>query len=102
MAPKGEPKRRVKLSNPRGDTGKISNNIEPIRGNPNEHIYIYLFIYLFIQDIYINFISKTICMIIYFKNIYLSLVVLYFLTKATIFQNFIKFLLIFVKPFPKP
>ena len=27
MAPKGEPKRRVKLSNPRGDTGKISNNI---------------------------------------------------------------------------
>ena len=27
MAPKGEPNRRVKLSNPRGDTGKISNNI---------------------------------------------------------------------------
>ena len=41
MAPKGEPKRRVKLSNPRRDTGKISNNIEPIRGNPNEYIYIY-------------------------------------------------------------
>ena len=42
MAPKGEPKRRVKLSNPRGDSGKISNNIEPIRGNLNEHIYIYI------------------------------------------------------------
>ena len=41
MAPKGEPKRRVKLSNPRGDTGKISNNIEAIRGNLNEHIYIF-------------------------------------------------------------
>ena len=40
MAAKGEPKRRVKLSNPRGDTGKISNNIEPIRGNLIEHIYI--------------------------------------------------------------
>ena len=39
MAPKGEPKRRVKLSNPRGDTGKISNNIEPIRGNLNEHLF---------------------------------------------------------------
>ena len=25
-----------------GDTGKISNNIEPIRGNLNEHIYIYI------------------------------------------------------------
>ena len=45
MAPKGEPKRRVKLTNPRGDTGKISNNIEPIRGNLNEHIYIYIYIY---------------------------------------------------------
>ena len=39
MAPKGELKRRVKLSNPRGDTGKISNNIEPIRGNLKEHLY---------------------------------------------------------------
>ena len=40
MALKEEPKRRVKLSNPRGDTGKISNNIELTRGNLNEHIYI--------------------------------------------------------------
>ena len=44
MAPKGEPKRRVKLTNPPGDTGKISNNIEPIRGNLNEHIYIYIMV----------------------------------------------------------
>ena len=42
---KGEPKRRVKLSNSRGDTGKISNNIEPIRGNLNERIYILLSIW---------------------------------------------------------
>ena len=37
MAPKGEPKRRVKLSHPLGDTGKISNNI-----------YIYIYIYMYI------------------------------------------------------
>ena len=50
MAPKGEPKRRAKLSNPRGDTGKISNNIEPIRGNLNEHIYIYIEINPFVFE----------------------------------------------------
>ena len=48
MAPKGEPKRRVKLSNPGGDTGQISNNIEPIRGNLNEHTHIYIYIYIYI------------------------------------------------------
>ena len=31
---------------PHGNTGKISNNIEPIRGNLNEHIYICIYIYI--------------------------------------------------------
>ena len=44
MAPKGEPKRRVKLSNPRGNTGKIFNNI---------YIYIYIYIYIICICIYI-------------------------------------------------
>ena len=52
MAPKGEPKRRVKLSNPRGDSGKISNNIELSSGNPNEHIYTYILLKLFYFFIY--------------------------------------------------
>ena len=38
----------VKLTNPRGDIGKISNNIESIRGNLNEHIYIYIYTYTYI------------------------------------------------------
>ena len=37
MAPKGEAKRRVNLKNPRGEDRKISNDIEPICGNLNEH-----------------------------------------------------------------